>query len=100
MTTDALRFDPLTASLEQYRPALVGHCYRMLGSLVDAEDAVQEAMLRAWKGMDRFREQSSLKTWLHRIATNVCLDALAATRRRRVRPVEPALRLPMRLPAA
>ena len=91
MTTDALRFDrfdPLTASLEQYRPALVGHCYRMLGSVVDAEDAVQEAMLRAWKGVDRFREQSSLKTWLYRIATNVCLDALAATGRRRVRPVE------------
>src|SRR5688500_10160015 len=76
--------------LEQYRPALTGHCYRMLGSVVDAEDAVQEAMLRAWKGIDRFKEQSSLKTWLYRIATNVCLDALAATGRRRVRPVEVA----------
>jgi RNA polymerase sigma-70 factor (ECF subfamily) len=76
------------ALLEQYRPALTGHCYRMLGSVVDAEDAVQEAMLRAWKGIDRFQEQSSLKTWLYRIATNVCLDALAATRRQRVRPVE------------
>jgi len=76
--------------LEQYRPALTGHCYRMLGSVVDAEDAVQEAMLRAWKGIDRFKEQSSLKTWLYRIATNVCLDALAATNRRRVRPVEVA----------
>jgi RNA polymerase sigma-70 factor, ECF subfamily len=74
--------------LEQYRPALTGHCYRMLGSVVDAEDAVQEAMLRAWKGIDRFREQSSLKTWLYRIATNVCLDVLSAAKHQRVRPVE------------
>lgn len=77
-----------TALLEQYRPALTGHCYRMLGSVVDAEDAVQEAMFRAWKGLDRFQEQSSLKTWLYRIATNVCLDTLAATKRQRIRPVE------------
>jgi RNA polymerase sigma-70 factor (ECF subfamily) len=76
------------ALLEQYRPALTGHCYRMLGSVVDAEDAVQEAMLRAWKGIDRFKERSSLKTWLYRIATNVCLDTLSAADRRRVRPVE------------
>ena len=76
------------AILEQYRPALTGHCYRMLGSVVDAEDAVQEAMLRAWKGMDQFREQASLKTWLYRIATNVCLDTLSATKRQRLRPLE------------
>ena len=76
------------ALLEQYRPALTGHCYRMLGSVVDAEDAVQEAMLRAWKSIDRFREQSSLKTWLYRIATNVCIDTLSATNRQRVRPLE------------
>ena len=76
------------ALLEQYRPALTGHCYRMLGSVVDAEDAVQEAMLRAWKGMGKFREQASLKTWLYRIATNVCLDTLASTERQRMRPVE------------
>jgi RNA polymerase sigma-70 factor (ECF subfamily) len=76
------------ALLEQHRAALTGHCYRMLGSVVDAEDAVQEAMLRAWKGIGRFKDQSSLKTWLYRIATNVCLDALSATKRQRVRPLE------------
>src|SRR4051794_9175834 len=76
------------ALLELHRPALTGHCYRMLGSVVDAEDAVQEAMLRAWKGLDRFKEQSSLKTWLYRIATHVCLDTLASADRRRIRPVE------------
>src|SRR5688500_3160941 len=76
------------ALLEQYRPALTGHCYRMLGSVVDAEDGVQEAMLRAWKAIDKFKERSSLKTWLYRIATNVCLDTLSATDRRRLRPLE------------
>jgi RNA polymerase sigma-70 factor (ECF subfamily) len=76
------------ALLEQYRPALTGHCYRMLGSVVDAEDAVQEAMLRAWKGKEKFKEQSSLKTWLYRIATNVCLDTLSASERQRLRPLE------------
>jgi RNA polymerase sigma-70 factor (ECF subfamily) len=76
------------AILEQYRPALTGHCYRMLGSVVDAEDAVQEAMLRAWKGLDGFQGQASPKTWLYRIATTVCLDTLAAAKRRRLRPLE------------
>jgi RNA polymerase sigma-70 factor (ECF subfamily) len=61
----------------------------MLGSVLDAEDAVQEAMLRAWKGLDRYREQASVKTWLYRIATNVCLDTIAAAERQpRIRPVE------------
>ncbi len=76
------------ALLEQHRPALTGHCYRMLGSVVDAEDAVQEAMLRAWKGIDRFNEKSSLKTWLYRIATNVCLDTLGTAERQRIRPLD------------
>ncbi|HEX6250999.1 MAG TPA: sigma-70 family RNA polymerase sigma factor [Gemmatimonadaceae bacterium] len=88
-------FDRMSVStevvLEQYRPALTGHCYRMLGSVVDAEDAVQEAMLRAWKGMDDFAQRSSLKTWLYRIATNVCLDMLKATSRQRLRPLEVSL---------
>lgn len=76
------------AILEQYRPALTGHCYRMLGSVLDAEDAVQESMLRAWKALDRFNDQASMKTWLYRIATNVCIDTLTSSDRRRIRPVE------------
>lgn len=73
--------------LEQHRPALTGHCYRMLGSLTDADDAVQETMVRAWRKFESFDERSSLKTWLCRIATNVCLDTLS-DRNRRARPIE------------
>ena len=77
------------ALLEQYRPALTGHCYRMLGSVIDAEDAVQESMLRAWKGIDNYREQASIKTWLYKIATNVCIDTIAVSKKHaRIRPVE------------
>ena len=79
---------PPALDLERHRPALTGHCYRMLGSVVDAEDAVQEAMLRAWKSMDQFQERASIKTWLYRIATNVCLDTLASSERRRLRPLD------------
>lgn len=61
---------------DRFRPALTGLCYRMLGSLTDAEDAVQETMLRAWKARDTFDGRAQLSTWLHRIATNVCLDVL------------------------
>ena len=75
------------ALLESHRSALTGHCYRMLGSLVDADDAVQETMLRAWKALARFDGRSVLRTCLYRIATNVCLDTLAE-RSTRMRPLE------------
>jgi RNA polymerase sigma-70 factor (ECF subfamily) len=73
--------------LEPHRAALTGHCYRMLGSAMEADDAVQETMIRAWKGLDRFDGRASMRTWLFRIATNVCLDTLA-DRARRARPME------------
>jgi RNA polymerase sigma-70 factor (ECF subfamily) len=69
--------------MEPHRRALHLHCYRMLGSLHDADDAVQETMLRAWKASDRYEPRARLSTWLHTIATNVCLTVIA---RRRSRP--------------
>jgi RNA polymerase sigma-70 factor, ECF subfamily len=72
--------------LEAHREALVGHCYRMLGSAAEADDAVQETLVRAWRALEGFDRRASLRTWLYRIATNVCLDALA-DRARRERPM-------------
>jgi RNA polymerase sigma-70 factor (ECF subfamily) len=77
----------MTVALEEHRAALTGHCYRMLGSVVDAEDAVQEAYLKAWTSRDSFRGDASPRTWLYRIATNVCLDTIARSGRR-LRPVD------------
>jgi RNA polymerase sigma-70 factor (ECF subfamily) len=74
------------ALFEPHRTALQIHCYRMTGSVTEAEDLVQETMLRAWRGFGAFQGNSSLRTWLYRIATNVCLDALKKRRRRLLRP--------------
>lgn len=68
--------------LDRHRRELTGYCYRMLGSFAEAEDAVQETLIRAWKAQDSFEGRSSVRTWLHRVATNVCLDMLRGRKRR------------------
>ncbi|HVL98813.1 MAG TPA: sigma-70 family RNA polymerase sigma factor [Egibacteraceae bacterium] len=73
--------------LEAHRRELTGYCYRMLGSAFEAEDAVQETLVRAWRALDRFERRSSLRSWLYRIATNVCVD-MARGRQRRARPMD------------
>jgi RNA polymerase sigma-70 factor (ECF subfamily) len=77
----------LERAFEQHRRELLGYCYRMLGTPFDAEDAVQETMLRAWRGIERFQGRAALRSWLYKIATNVCLDSLSA-RGRRARPMD------------
>jgi RNA polymerase sigma-70 factor, ECF subfamily len=75
------------AQLEQHRRELTAYCYRMLGSPFEAEDAVQDTLLRAWRALDRFEGRSSLRSWLYRIATNVCMDMLGGSQRR-ARPMD------------
>lgn len=77
----------LERQLEQHRMELTGYCYRMLGAAFEAEDAVQETLVRAWKSYDSFEGRSSLRSWLYRIATNVCYDMLNG-RQRRARPMD------------
>jgi RNA polymerase sigma-70 factor, ECF subfamily len=77
----------LETSLEQHRRELTAYCYRMLASSFEAEDAVQETFIRAWRGYERFEGRAALRSWLYRIATNVCLDMLNG-RERRARPMD------------
>jgi len=78
---------PAFGELEQHRAELTAYCYRMLGSPFDAEDAVQDAFVRAWRSRDRFEGRAAMRSWLYRIATNVCIDMLNS-KKRRVRPVD------------
>lgn len=85
--TQSLATRPTAVNLDGYRRELTGFCYRMLGSPFDAEDAVQETLLRAWRGLERFEGRAAVRSWLYRIATNVCLDMVKA-RQRRARPMD------------
>ena len=86
-TQTAAAPDELTERFEESRRELTGYAYRMLGSAFEAEDAVQETYIRAWRGYERFEGRAALRSWLYRIATNVCLDMLGS-RERRARPMD------------
>src|SRR3954470_23574751 len=77
----------LELRFEEHRVALQAHCYRMLASPFDAQDAVQETFIRAWRAIDRFEGRAAVRSWLYRIATNVCLDMLRSSQRR-ARPMD------------
>src|SRR3954447_15049306 len=80
--------------VEPWRRELHAHCYRMLGSVDDAEDALQDALLRAWRALPRFEGRSSLRSWLYRLATNTCLDTIAK-RPKRVLPIDAGADAPL-----
>jgi RNA polymerase sigma-70 factor (ECF subfamily) len=87
MEGTALATPPAFEDLERYRRELTAYCYRMLGSPFEAEDAVQDTLLRAWRAIERFEGRAALRSWLYRIATNVCMDMLKG-RERRARPMD------------
>ncbi|OAR24986.1 RNA polymerase subunit sigma-70 [Streptomyces sp. ERV7] len=87
LTTEPTAATDLDSRLEKHRVELTGYCYRMLGSAFEAEDAVQDTLVRAWRSYEKFEGRSSLRSWLYRIATNVCLDMLTASGKR-ARPMD------------